>query len=300
MFQLSRYCSSAFLAAALLLSASELHAQRAIPDDNLAYPVFYSSPTNTGSGFYLNTSGSVYFVTAKHNLFDEKGNLRTHTAQLLSYSRDPKDEQNNLFDLDLFRLKSEGRILAHPRVDAAVVKIATMTPAPADAKAPFQGAQMVKTIEGVNVQRYSPSGILGVARDAVKQYDDVLVGNEIIVFGYPNSIGLQQIPQIDPLRPLLRKGIIAGKNPSLRTIIIDVPSFPGNSGGPVVQIVDHGFQKQFAVIGIVSQFVPFDNSRFNLGLGEKVTILNSEYSVVTPMDSVLELTNEDMTGSLKN
>ena len=159
---------------------------------------------------------------------------------------------------------------------------------------------MVKTVDGVNVQRSSPSGILGVARDTVKQYDDVLVGNEIIVFGYPNSIGLQQIPQIDPLRPLLRKGIVAGKNPSLRTIIIDVPSFPGNSGGPVVQIIDHGFQKKFEVIGIVSQFVPFDNSRFNLNLGEKITILNSEYSVLSPMDAVLELTNEDATGSIKN
>jgi hypothetical protein len=46
-------------------------AQRAIPDDNLAYPVLITLGNgSSGSGFFLNTSDAVYLVTAKHVLFN--------------------------------------------------------------------------------------------------------------------------------------------------------------------------------------------------------------------------------------
>lgn len=286
------------VAALTVLLPTSLRAQRAIPDDNLAYPVLFTTSANAGSGFYYNSSSAVYFATAKHVIFDEKGVLRAPSAQLLSYSRDPKDSQDNLFVLDLTQLQADGRISAHPKMDVAVIKVATIGIAPPEAKVP-EGAQWIASVRGVSTMRNSPSGILGVSKNAVKKYDEVLVGNDIVVFGYPTSIGLQQIPQIDPIRPLLRKGIVSGKNPSLRTIIVDVPSFPGNSGGPVLQIIDQGLSKRFEIIGVVSQFVPFDNSRFNFSLGERATILNSDYSVLIPMDYLLDLIDDEATGSIK-
>ena len=49
---------------------------RAIPDDNLSYPVLYrgapvSGKIKMGSGFYLKKDNTVYFVTARHVLFSE-------------------------------------------------------------------------------------------------------------------------------------------------------------------------------------------------------------------------------------
>jgi len=77
---------------------------------------------------------------------------------------------------------------------------------------------------------------------------------------------------------------VAGTNPQKRSIVLDCPSYPGNSGGPVVELDKEGFQTHFNVIGVVSQYVPFADS------GRSFMMLsNSGYSIVTPMDFVLDL-----------
>src|SRR5271169_2963059 len=67
--------------------------QRAIPDDNLAYPVLITLKNgSTGSGFFLNTDKAVYLVTAKHVLFHPATNrLLDRELELLSYSKDSSD-----------------------------------------------------------------------------------------------------------------------------------------------------------------------------------------------------------------
>jgi hypothetical protein len=77
-------------------------AQRAIPDDNLAYPILITLGDNSsGSGFFLSSAGAVYLVTAKHVLFKDRPKqevdaknpdlqeLRSAKATLLCYSKDP-------------------------------------------------------------------------------------------------------------------------------------------------------------------------------------------------------------------
>lgn len=66
------------LALSLLMCASSGFAQRAIPDDNLAYPVLINltdCTSNVGSiqatGFFLNAPSATYLVTARHVLFNE-------------------------------------------------------------------------------------------------------------------------------------------------------------------------------------------------------------------------------------
>jgi hypothetical protein len=123
-------------------------------------------------------------------------------------------------------------------------------------------------------------------------YDDVLPGNDVYVYGYPVSIGMESMPQFDSHQPLLRKGVVAGKYESRHTIIIDCPVYGGNSGGPVVQAWPYGVGgTKFKVMGIVTEFVPFDESRVNpVPAGALAT--NSGYAVVEPADRILELLND--------
>lgn len=254
---------------------------RAIPDDNLAYPVLVTVvQAGSGSGFFLNTPHSVFFVTAKHVLFDpNSGSLAGSTCSLLSYAHDPKETAKNELHLDLQQLSAGGHLLSHSAADVAVVKIGTVT----DGK--------VTTLVGVKVIATAPLGIIGVASESVKSFADVLVANEVFIFGYPTSLGLKNIPQIDYTKPLLRKGIIAGKNEALGTLILDCPVYQGNSGGPVLEVESEGVSMtRFKVVGVISQFVPLVETWRNETQGyQNIDLSNSGYSVASPMDSVMEL-----------
>jgi hypothetical protein len=151
--------------------------------------------------------------------------------------------------------------------------------------------QTVDLVDGV-VKDAGFQGSLGSAgMDTVKKYDEILPSNEVFIFGYPTSLGISAKHQIDVTRPLLRKGIIAGKNEQNKTLILDCPVYYGNSGGPCVEVeeIDPGARK-FNLIGVVSEFVPFEKKWINIRQGLVNTeIENSGYSIVEPMDAVLEL-----------
>jgi len=128
----------------------------------------------------------------------------------------------------------------------------------------------------------------------IKLFSDVLVGNEVFIFGYPTSLGIKEIKQIQHDKPLLRKGIVAGKNSEYRNFIIDCPTYPGNSGGPVIEKEEINFsQINFRLIGLMSQFVPFEevwhSKRFGL---ENRQWQNSGYSIVIPVDAIMDLLSE--------
>jgi hypothetical protein len=135
------------------------------------------------------------------------------------------------------------------------------------------------------------SGLLAISVSSVHRFAEVLVGNDVYIFGYPESIGVSGIPQIDYERPLLRKGIVAGLNSKSRAIILDCAVYGGNSGGPVLQVEElDPVHRQFRLIGIVRQFVPYEENWLNLSQNYvNVTRSNSGYSVAEPVDSLLEL-----------
>ena len=269
------------------LATTQAAAVRAIPDDNLAYPVLITLKNgSTGSGFFLNTSSSSYLVTARHVFFSEPSHdLLSPEADLLSYSRDPKEATANRFHLDLAALSKSGRILMHTTRDVLAIMVATVLPPTGN-----QSSHALQVIDGVTLVSAAPLGIIGVGLDNVKRYDDVLVGNDVVLFGYPTSLGLKSLPQLDPLRPLLRKGIVAGLNPVLKSIVLDCPAYPGNSGGPVLETESEGLGHKFRVVGVISQFVPNAEVWVNTTHGYSNTnISNSGYSIATPMDFVLEL-----------
>ena len=74
-------------------------------------------------------------------------------------------------------------------------------------------------------------------------------------------------------------------------IVLDVPLYKGNSGGPVLEVEQvSAFEVRFPVIGVVSQFIPYAEEWVNVKHGySNIQISNSGYSVAIPMDSVLEL-----------
>ena len=98
------------------------------------------------------------------------------------------------------------------------------------------------------------------------------------MFGYP-SVGVAGFSQIDTSRPLVRGGIVAGLNASLKTIIIDAPVNHGNSGGPVVQL---SRTNRLRIIGIATQIVPVPEDVVGAKPGESTMMAlgNSGYGVV--------------------
>jgi hypothetical protein len=134
-------------------------------------------------------------------------------------------------------------------------------------------------------------GTVSVSKTSCLRYDQVLIGNEVFVLGYPAALGIRQEPkQFDLERPLLRKGIVAGKFDSLRTIILDCPAYYGNSGSPVLQVERDFAVIRFRVIGIVIEFIPFDERFVNAQFGFKQQFWsNSGYSVAAPIEHVFQL-----------
>jgi hypothetical protein len=115
--------------------ATDAIADRAIPEDNLAYPVLIVFPGGTGSGFYLNANNAMYLVTAKHVLFyvdpiSKKEKLRDGPVNALSYSKDRADSRRNILNLNLAALNAAGYIKSHATEDVAVIKVATILSQP--------------------------------------------------------------------------------------------------------------------------------------------------------------------------
>lgn len=257
---------------------------RLIPDDNLAYPVLIRAATGySGSGFFLNTDRASYLITARHVLFDKvSGALRAAQATLTSYSRNPAETEQNVLSLDLATLLAAGHVEVDAAQDVAVLRYGVPNPA----------TNILNLVPGVAVNSTAPSGILGVAMSTVRTYNDVMIANEVYLFGYPVSLGMPQIPQIDYSRPLLRKGIVAGKNDARRTIILDCPVYPGNSGGPVLEAEEEAFKQRFFIIGVVLEFVPTVHPLIGQPTGQgSGVVANSGYSVVAAMDDVVQLVN---------
>lgn len=116
-----------------------------------------------------------------------------------------------------------------------------------------------------------------------------MVSNEVYVLGFPKSLGLLPLKQYDYDKPLLRKGIIAGKNEVNQSIMLDVPVNPGNSGGPVVEVeeMDNG-NIQYKIVGLAIQLVPMAEEVSKYGLNT-AQLSNSMLSVAMSMNPVLEL-----------
>jgi hypothetical protein len=141
--------------------------QRALPEDNLGYPVLVTIDKAQGSGFYVRDAKSAFFVTAKHVLFDPSKNwsLRAPTA---TYAASLTETGRNLLTLDLAKLSDQGNVKAHPSEDIAIVKIATLpenppsptTPAAPTAPSPPASVVLGSLVEGVTINERAGTGLV--------------------------------------------------------------------------------------------------------------------------------------------
>jgi hypothetical protein len=265
---------------------------RYIPDDNLSYPVLIQLENgSSGSGFYLRSKNNLYFVTAHHVIFEVKDGLSdfsliSKNSKLISYSKDIAIKEPIVCSLNLEEAKNQGLIKFKGGTDVVIIKIAELEPILNTVNFTINTLSVF-----IIISKNISALLVWVNESLFKPYDQVMISNEVILFGYPNSLG--RGTQIDPLRPLLRKGIVAGKNDTNRTIILDCPVYYGNSGGLVVEIeeTENAVRKMFC-IGVVSQFVPFDEKLLSLQHRTiNVSVENSGYSIVIPIDTIISLFN---------
>lgn len=267
---------------------------RDVPDDNLAYPASLKFDTGSaGTGFLVNSAKGAILVTARHVLYGTNktyfgwSNLVGSRLTVSLPAKDPKETTATVVLVLLRQLLEKREVLAHTNADVAIFRLASLKQV--DEKTGFEPSTAVEVLIK------STSGAIGFSTNNVSRFDEVLVANEVYLYGYPSSLGLSSIPQLDFNSPLVRKGIVAGLNRTSRSIIIDCEVFPGNSGSPVVQVLHTGLGgKKFQLIGVASEFVPFADefrsARFTAI--RHVTLANSGYSVVVPMDFVVELIDQ--------
>lgn len=264
---------------------------RDITEYYLTIPVSAELENNqTATGFYIIIDRMVFFATARHAILaegkDNTFNIVSNTAILKSSNFGTQASAEKIIALDLKKLYSNGSIIYNKLYDIVVIKIAD-----------FINDTEFKGAEGVVIKQ-TPGAFNLASLDYIKKYEEIVIGNEVFVFGYPTTLGIQELPQIDFSRPLVRKGIISGKNEKTRTIILDCPVDFGNSGSPVLECEtiyeNNNLVKKYWLIGLVTKFVPFVEETVNMRYKySNYTLNNSGYSVVAPIDIVLEMVKEN-------
>lgn len=260
---------------------------RNLHESNLGYPVLIILSTgSSGSGFILSINSSNFLITAKHVLFDlDNGNLLAPTANLLIQTKKVEDDSTFLFSLSFLEMDSDN-ILSHPDKDIAAIKISRIY------NDKIGTGYSSKVEKGIKIERQGKSELVSVPEDGFALMSEVLISNDVFLLGYPSSLGLIESPQFDYYKPLLRKGIVASLDKRRGTIILDCPVYYGNSGGPVIQVDLNYPRVDLKVIGVVSEFIPYQENWINQSNSIiHNEISNSGYSVAVPMDYIIEMIN---------
>ena len=265
---------------------------RKVSDLNLALASLISLQTSSGTGFIYRSDLFLYLVTAKHVLFDEKQDVRVSEIEVCCQTVNIDDDDVVRFSIDMNKAKYK----FHKINDVAVIQIAKILKVTKVEPVKRSGSGETVNItylKGIVLTEKGRSNASLCSKHNTSVLENVYISNDIYISGYPTSLGIETSKQFDNTKPLLRKGIVANIYKETKTIILDCPVYGGNSGGPVIQVVeDSNNVKKFKVIGVVSQFIPFvqkwKNERDRI---IHLEYLNSGYSVASSFDSVIELIN---------
>lgn len=271
-----------------------MQTRNVLPVDNLYYSVLLSldEGKSSGSGFRMKYKDHNYLVTARHVLFDEKNELRANN--LIVTCQNANDTDNPvILGIDL-----ERAFCKFDKVnDVAIIKLGEFkklynheTPLKTDKtnhKRPTAliGEPCLSEISIPNNPR-----LVSLDKEATRGINEIRIGNDVFLMGYPTSLGMKRNEDFDISKPLLRKGIIAGVHTNKNTFIIDCPTFFGNSGGPVVE---YGEDDYYRIIGIVSKYIPFVTKWHSSR--ERITnteLTNSGYTVCVPIQAAFELVDK--------
>lgn len=241
-----------------------------------------------GSGFLYSSGNWFYFVTAKHVVTSilQSGIKK---AYLLTHVKGDFPDVPAEFVIDISTAILNQGLYLSPR-DVAIIRLGR-SGVKFIAQPYFHEIPLDVNISGN--KSYSRM-MMTVDKSEILPFANVDISEDVVVSGFPSS--LNAYPDIvSPLYesdwPLLRKGIVSGKNNVTRQIVIDVPVFPGNSGGPVILVRQNNLTtKTTYIIGIVLEFIPFvSKSREEHQMVTNVNIANSGYTIVEPADTFLAL-----------
>lgn len=271
----------------LFFSTNYGYSQYSIPEESITVAALIQAGMSSGSGFFIQDTTEVFFVTARHVIISEAIDpvLKKKNYQLISptievrwYARQAEKSNSNLMVIDLVKLNNSSNLKFGQldQDDYAIMRIGKI-----EKREDFSAI-----IYSSAVSRQGASSMLnGFPLEQHSTFNQIGIGNDVFMIGYPKSLGLKEIPQYDFNRPLVRKGIVAGKDVSKNNVIIDCPSYQGNSGGIIYEVKDN----ELKVIGIVSSFIPFAEVWTSQNYGMRnVEIANSGYSVIIPVEKALE------------
>lgn len=267
---------NAFLFLFLIFIAKKAVGQYSISSGLVNRTVLIESMNgSSGTGFFFYYSNQTYLITAKHVLYDMQTNTLLDSVILAEYyPEDVTKSKQNYLRMDLNKLSRDRNVKYSKDGDVAIIKLS-------------KSENINRLNEGAILNEDLPLNAIVVSQ--VGCYDSAVLGDDVYIVGYPKSLGLSEAYQYDFNRPLLRKGALAGKSQKNNTLVVDCPSYPGNSGGPVYEV---SYSGDIKLIGIVVSFIPLVERELNLIY--KTTnshFVNSGYSVVEPVDKVIKLIN---------
>ena len=243
--------------------------------------VLIKIPTNggSGSGVFIINNGYIYLLTAIHVIGQNLVNRLTifsKIIELTAYQNKEDSIRNTNLTIDLEVAIQSKNLLFIGERDIAIIRFGRLN------------ENRINFFDFAKFSSGSAITLTVVAKSQFAMFKDIKVTTPVIIVGYPKSLGLKDIPQYDFDMPLLRTGIIAGKNFKNKTIVLDSPVYPGNSGGPVMESEVGGTGMK--LIGIITQFIPLVETWQNALYGLSHTYFsNSGYSIVEPMDEVIKL-----------
>jgi hypothetical protein len=225
------------------------------PYPHTDYAVSVEVGPSSGSGFILGTSNSVYLATARHVVFNPKRNweLWGPIGHLRYFGRAANPQglpPTGSLNINYSTLILLGEVRYSTNHDVCLIRLGDLVPT-----ADLKGGKL----NFLNAVTNASPGVIVPFHPLtrMKRLYDVEAGEEVYLFGFPKSIGLDESPQIDGSYPLLRRGIVAGFNNAKGTVILDCPAYQGDSGAPVLSKVHAGVDWEFSFIGIQTEFVPF-------------------------------------------
>jgi hypothetical protein len=271
-----------FVRSSILFGLLTVCSSAPLPNPYGIYATSISIGPGAGSGFIIQASNSVYLITARHVLFNPDQNWGLRDAHATCTTHTP-DQKTVTFTLDLGALVQSQNIRFSTNHDVALVRFEECNPI---------NKNLVRNLAEVSFQTTNTAlWPLDAAQPSQHlSFDQTEVGTDVFIFGYPISVGIPTMPQIDFSMPLLRKGIVAGKNYDRRVYVLDCPSYEGNSGGPVIGKISAFPNDAFFVIGIVTETVPYGELWINAQHHyANENLSNSGYSIAEPIDTVLDL-----------
>lgn len=261
-----------------------------INQDNFSYSILLSvdQGKSKGSGFRLKYKDLNLLVSARHVFYDENDNLYGERV-VATCPSSPLGNGTITFEVDL----TEAKIFKSENADVCVLLLGKnqhLSKPEVHLKHETGDHKRPATLElenYVTIIEASAKNITSVDIEATRGITEIGIANEVYLMGYPTSLGLANSRYFDSRKPLIRKGIVSGVNMTEGTFIIDCPSYQGNSGGPIIEQGEDGY---FRVIGLVSQYIPYETTWYNSRERIKnIEVANSGFSVCVPFNKIEEL-----------